>query len=437
MPFLLSALGSAGDVHPFIAIGQVLVARGHAVRLLASPVFEARIRLAGLGFTPLGTVADYEALLREPALWHARRGTKLVLEELLQRLPEALRVTVAAADDLDAQAGPGTRTVLVGSSLSWAVRLLQESSGRPAVSVHLAPSLLLSAQQPPVLPGLRGLARLPLAWRGPLLRFGEWALLDRWIAPRLNGLRAALGLPPVRRVVSTWMHSPGLVIGAWPEWFAPTPDDVLPQLRCSGFPLFHEPAASDGPPLPEPLQAFLAAGLAPVGVTPGSAMAHSRRFFSDALAGCAALGARAVLVTPYRDQLPATLPPWALHLPYAPFSTLLPQLAGLVHHGGIGTSAQALAAGLPQLVLPFAHDQFDNAARLQRLGVARTLSAHASVERWTTALRHLHPGQAVAGSSLRGTAATLAARMAADGPGAERIADLLEPLQAGSVPLTR
>ncbi len=54
---------------------------------------------------------------------------------------------------------------------------------------------------------------------------------------------------------------------------------------------------------------------------------------------------------------------------YVPFSKVLPRAAALVHHGGIGTTAQALAAGVPQLVVPFAHDQPDNAARVRRLGV--------------------------------------------------------------------
>ena len=61
------------------------------------------------------------------------------------------------------------------------------------------------------------------------------------------------------------------------------------------------------------------------------------------------------------------------HAVYAPFSAVLPRSAALVHHGGIGTAAQALAAGLPQLVMPMTFDQPDNAVRLARLGVARIL----------------------------------------------------------------
>ena len=153
-------------------------------------------------------------------------------------------------------------------------------------------------------------------------------------------------------------------------------------------------------------------------------MAHGAAFFAKAVDACASLGQRALLISPFRDQFPAILPAGAIHVPYAPFSALLARLSGLVHHGGIGTSAQALAAGIPQLVVPpFAHDQFDNAARLPRLGVAVTLDTTARVTDWRAAVRGLldAPGRAVA---LRCNAE----RMTVDGQAASRIASLLESL---------
>jgi UDP:flavonoid glycosyltransferase YjiC (YdhE family) len=65
-----------------------------------------------------------------------------------------------------------------------------------------------------------------------------------------------------------------------------------------------------------------------------------------------------------------------IHADYAPFSELLPHCAALVHHGGIGTTAQGLACGVPQVVMPMAHDQPDNAARLTRLGVGAAIAPH-------------------------------------------------------------
>ena len=411
MKFLMSALGSAGDVHPFIAIGIVLRTRGHDVRILASPPFEERIRRAGLAFAPLGTADDYERVLQRPELWQPRGGARLILDELLQRLPEGY----AATDRYAHESG----TVLVGSTLSWGVRLVQEMRGLPAATVHLSPVCLQSATQPAILPGVGDLSWMPAWALRALQRAGERLLLDRWIGPRLNAFRATLGLAPVRRIWSRWMHSPDLVIGAWPSWFAPPQADWPPATIVSGFPLFGE----QGTDLSPSLAAFLAAGPPPIGITPGSAMAHGEAFIARALAACAATGQRALLITPYRAQLPASLPDDVHVVDYAPFGALLPRLSALVHHGGIGTSAQALAAGVPQLVVPFAHDQFDNAARLQRLGASRTLRVADQTATWVDAVQ-----AAVGDPSMATAARAMRDRMAAEGSAAETIASRLEAL---------
>jgi rhamnosyltransferase subunit B len=411
MHFLVSALGSAGDVHPFIAIGQALQSRGHEVQIIALAPFEQRIARAGLAFTPLGTFDDYQRLVQQPALWHPLGGARLLIDDLLQRLPEAHALTASLV-----RAG---QTVLVGSSLSWGARLAQEQFGLPGATVHLAPFALQSATAPSVLPGGLDLSRLPAGLVRALYRSTERFVLDPRIAPPLNRLRSQLNLPPVQRVLSRWMHSPDLVIGAWPAWFAPPQADWPQPMIATGFPLFDEGGAS----LDAALLAFLDAGPAPIGITPGSAMAHGRRFFTRALDACLALGRRVVLVSPYREQLPQVLPAEVHHASWAPFSRLMPRLAALIHHGGIGTSAQALTAGIPQLVVPFAHDQFDNAARLERLGVAAVQNESASARGWATALRKL-----MADSEATLAAHRCAGLMAADDLPAQTIATALENL---------
>jgi rhamnosyltransferase subunit B len=414
MRFVISALGSAGDVHPFIAIGEALGARGHTVRILAAPPFEERIRRAGLDFAAMGTADEYERLLQRPELWDPRRGARLIVDELLNRLPEAYAATDACAEEGD---------VLVGSTLSWAMRLVQERRRLPGATVHLSPMCLQSATQPAALPGVGDLSWMP-AWALRALQATvERFVIDRWIGPRLNGLRAQLGLAPVRRIWSRWIHSPDLVIGAWPPWFAPPQADWPPNVITPGFPLFAEGGAA----LPAELTAFLDAGAPPVGITPGSAMAHGERFFARALAACVALGRRAVVITPYRAQLPAVLPSSVHAVAYAPFSALLPRLSALIHHGGIGTSAQALSAGIAQVVVPFAHDQFDNAARLARLGVSRTLGLSDDDSTWTKALRDAVETDAVRQARDRMTDSATTASLSA-----ERMALALERLGARS-----
>ena len=167
-----------------------------------------------------------------------------------------------------------------------------------------------------------------------------------------------------------WLHQADVTIGMFPPWFAPPQADWPAGLVCTGFPLYDNGEAH---PLPPELAAFLAAGEPPVGFTSGTANATSHAFFAASAAACALSGRRGLLITKFDAQLPAQLPPGVLHVPYAPFSQLLPRLAAFVHHGGIGTTSQALRAGVPQLLRPMAYDQFDNAHQVQRLGVGERL----------------------------------------------------------------
>lgn len=413
MHILMSCVGSAGDVHPFIAIGQVLARRGHTVELVTSPHFAARIEAAGLTCLPVGTEADFEQVLHHADLWNPRTCFPVLWQAIEKHLLEAHALLVSRAQ-------PG-RTVLVGSTLALHVRLAQETHQLPAAMVHLSPVCIWSAQAPAVLPGLFDLSGWPPALVQWIQTAVERGFIDRVVAPGLDRIRHDLGLPPVRRLLSQWIHSPQRVVCAWPDWFAPQQPDWPAQAVTTGFARW---AGAAGSPLDPSLQAFLDAGPAPIGYTPGSAMAQGRDFFAQALASSAALRQRALLITPYADQLPHPLPPHAHAVSYAPFDALLPRLAALVHHGGIGTTAQALAAGLPQAVLPYAHDQFDNAARLVQRGVALRLHARSSVRQWANTLHRLQHDPAIAAACRHH--ATL---MAHDADAAERIADQIEALQ--------
>jgi UDP:flavonoid glycosyltransferase YjiC (YdhE family) len=149
---------------------------------------------------------------------------------------------------------------------------------------------------------------------------------------------------------------------------APQPD-WPPRTVQTGFLFYDRHDGQDE--LPAEVEDFLAAGEPPLVFTLGSAAVLTPGdFFGASTAAAQQLGRRAVLVgaEPQED-----LPPSILAVPYAAYSRIFPRAAAIIHQGGIGTTGQALAAGRPMLVVPFSHDQPDNAARLVRLGVARTL----------------------------------------------------------------
>ncbi|KQQ45924.1 hypothetical protein ASF61_18930 [Duganella sp. Leaf126] len=409
MRILILAVGSAGDVYPFIVIGQALRARGFDVTLMATANFAQRVERAGLQFVSGLSQEELEAGIRDPDLWHPVRGFATIWKYMARHLGAAYQQQLALVRE--------TPTLIVASTLGLTGRLLQETHGVPLVTVHLAPSCLFSADDPAVRRGLHW----PRGWPGWAVR-GALALVDRLmvdpvVRPALNGLRARLGLAPVRRVMSRWIHSPQQVVCAWPAWFAAPQADWPPHAVCAGFPRM---PASTGE-LDPALLRFLDAGEAPVVITPGSAMAHGGDFIARALAAAAALAVRAVVVTPYREQLAPDLPASVHYAAYAPFDVLSRRAAAFVHHGGIGTSATVLAAGKPQLVVPFAFDQPDNAARLTRLGVAATVLPDAAPAVWRQQLARVLDDPAIAKAC-----ATFATVMAADRPAADRIAELIE-----------
>jgi UDP:flavonoid glycosyltransferase YjiC (YdhE family) len=132
-------------------------------------------------------------------------------------------------------------------------------------------------------------------------------------------------------------------------------------------------------------------------VTPGSANRQAAAFFRAAIGATERINRRALLVTGYREQLPGLLPVHTLHVTYAPFSMLFPRAAAVVHHGGIGTCAQAIAAGVPQVVMPIGFDQPDNASLASRLGVAETIApAQFTESRVAAALERLLSSKDVA-----------------------------------------
>ena len=372
MNILVVAIGSYGDVLPLVGLARELKKRGHPVTFLTNDHFAGLVQRAGLDFVALGTAAEYDAIANHPDLWHPQKGWQIIGSASVS---DGLR---KAYSILREQIIPGN-TVMVSSTLGFAVRLLQETHNIPTATVHLSPGVFHSAYQPPKMPGLPLPEWLPVSLKRMVWTFLNHTFIDPVVKPNLNRFRRELDLPPVSRIFHQWLHSPDLVLCLFPEWFAAPQPDWPSQTRVTGFPLFdnaHEPT------LPIGVQKFLEQGSPPLVFTPGSANKQGHQFFEEAIKACQRLGRRGILLTQYSGQLPSSLPNEVQHFPYVPLSQLLPHCATLIHHGGIGTCAQALQAGLPQLIQPLAFDQFDNAARVQRLGVGTMIprrSFHATL----------------------------------------------------------
>jgi rhamnosyltransferase subunit B len=395
----LVAIGTHGDVLPILALASALRARGHAVALAAPAPFGPLAERAGIRFHGLGSAADYERFTAEPDLWRPWRGVAPLFTYVSSLTEPTYRW-------LEAGWNPGTG-IVVASTLSLGARVAQERLGLPLATVHVMPFFMESRIDPPALPGLPLPRFLPP-------RFRHWVGLgaDKYVIgpaalPGLNAFRDGLGLRPVRRLRHWWNLAPRLIL-MFPDWFTPPQADWPEQAVQVGFPLVDR--FGDTASLDPALTAFLDAGAPPLVFTYGSAMRQARGFFETAIALCRRMGRRGVLLAPQADQVPDGLPPGIIHLPYAPLSRLLPRAAALIHHGGVGTVAQALAAGVPQLIVPVAFDHFDEAARVRRLGLGTTLSQRG----FTPARAERHLRRLLGSPSVARALAEAKARMQAE-----------------------
>jgi len=398
MKILILAAGSHGDVLPFIGLARELQQRGHEVQLFASAAFAAMAAEARVQFTEVMSTSEYQRLLADRDATDPRKGIVLLAKAVNKSQRRCLAL-------LDQAYEPG-RTLLIGSSLAWATRVLGELKGAPVATVHLAPAWFRSEHRSPAIGPLGH-----LAWAPAVVKRLFWRLMDRrhldplFTAP-LNAVRAEHGLPPVSRLFHRWIHEGALTLGLFPAWFAPPQPDWPADVQLLGFPLYDHGVDT---PLPAEVQRFLDAGAAP----------SSHAFFQESVDACRRSGRRGLLLTQDAAQLPAALPPGVAAFGYVPFKSLLPRLSALVHHGGIGTTSQALLAGVPQLVRPMGFDQFDNARRVMSLGVARQLlPSKYKAGRVARALEAL-----VDDDRIRARCAELARTLADERPGIATTAD--------------
>jgi UDP:flavonoid glycosyltransferase YjiC (YdhE family) len=365
--FLISAIGSYGDVHPMVGLAATLRQRGHEVKLMTNPYFADLVEEAGIDLLPLGTREQYLELSQHPDLWRPIRGSKLVLTQAAGGFLRPIYELIASHQK------PG-KTVLCAHALDLGSRVAAERLHAPLAAIDFAPGMIWSMYDSPRLKGALTAPWVP-HW---VKRLQFWASDALFVKPilgnNLNAFRSELGLAPVNRVFSRWLHRAELVLGMFPDWFGPPQPDWPPNVRLTGFPLWD--ARRETILSPE-VEEFLAAGDPPIAFSPGSANRAAQQFFVAAVDACQRLGRRGILLTKYAQQLPTKLPDYVRHFGFVPLSRLLPRTCALVHHGGIGSCAQGLAAGVPHLVRPMAFDQFDNSRRMVKLGVGEEISVRA------------------------------------------------------------
>jgi rhamnosyltransferase subunit B len=363
---VLATLGSYGDLFPYLTLGRALAARGHTPVIATSPSHEPIVTSAGLGFHPLRPDVNVSDRALMQSLMGQMRGSERVVKMVL----EMTRENYADLDDAVRGAD-----LLLTHPLTFAGPLIvkKRPSLRWASSV-LAPLSFFSAYDPPLMPAAPWASAL-LRRLGPRVARKANGAMKRitagWLAP-LHELARDQGVTLDGHPLFEGQHAPDLVLGLYsPVIGAPQPDFPA-QAIITGF-LFHDETPPGLEASAEQARAFAARGEPPIVVTLGSsAVLIDDGVFTETVA----MGRRTIaLVGPdpgaverYRGI------EHVLAVPYLPHHVVMPLASVIIHQGGVGTTGQALRAGKPAVIVPFSHDQPDNAARCARIGVAKVIS---------------------------------------------------------------
>ena len=362
---VLSTMGSLGDLHPKIALGLELKNRGHEVVINTWESYREKIDHLGLEFYPMRPDVDQSNRELLADLMHPVKGPEKVIRELVfPYLHQMYDDLMTACDGAD---------LMVTGELIYIARSVFEKTGIKWVSTSLAPLSMFSWADPNVYPQaewLELLRPLPSAFHSGLFAFMR-STISHWYKP-YRSFRRELGLSEDHDPMFTGKYSSLLHLAMFSKALAlPQPDWWQPTVQI-GF-CFYD-GQLDAGQMPEGLEEFLSRGEPPIVFTLGSAaVMDPRDFFDESAKAAMLLGRRAVLIYGNENDPPSGLTEEIGGFPYAPFSKVFPRSAAVVHQGGVGTTGQVLRAGVPALIMPYSHDQPDNAARCRRNGVARTI----------------------------------------------------------------
>jgi UDP:flavonoid glycosyltransferase YjiC (YdhE family) len=368
LKIVFATFGSLGDLHPYLPLAHEARARGHHSVVATGEVHRAKVEGEGLEFHPIRPEmpAEHEIAPFMARLMDGRRGTECVIRELMA---PAVRQQYA-----DLEVAARNADFLVSHPITYAAPLLAEKHRIPWAATALQPIVFASVHDPPVPPSNppgAAYLKLPAPAFQAIFRLVKGRMRG-WTAP-VEVFRRELGLPPGAHPIFEGQFSPALNLALFSRCLAAPQRDWPAKTLITGFPFYDR--AEPGIGMPAALERFLSAGPAPIVFTLGSsAVAVAGDFYRESLRAGELLGRRVVLLIGRKEwnALPE-LPEWAFACDYAPHGELFPRAAAIVHQGGVGTTGQGMRSGRPVLIVPFAHDQPDNAHRIRRRGCGLVL----------------------------------------------------------------
>lgn len=378
---LMVGFGSLGDINPLIALADRLK-ENRKVTFLANEYFRGHIEASGINYVPIGSIEDQLAaketgLISGETVEGRRKRYENVIGKSYKITYDYIAERVSAGEQL---------LVITHGNLSPAV-MACEAFNIPTVFTHYAPSQIMHNFEDIILcDSFYGdnewwsrNVKIPLQIMK--MKFG-FEVQDQFNAHRKN-----LGLPPVlshwenwlqkfkfkkNKIAQSSMRVP-LQIVMTPRWFCEPMDKSVENFEFAGFPFIEETIGEQE----ILIDAFIQANGKPIVFTPGTAVEDVQAFVNEIIPICRKLGSPGIFCSKHGkeafEQLQKVDDVQLLYIEHAKFSHLLPKSRCLIHHGGIGTIAQAIRAGIPQILRPRMYDQPANAVRVMMFGLGGSL----------------------------------------------------------------
>jgi UDP:flavonoid glycosyltransferase YjiC (YdhE family) len=414
---LIATFGSLGDLHPYLALAIELKRRGHRPLIATLDRYRAAVEAEGVEFAVMRPLESQFGSTQEVVrqIIHPRKGPEYLIRcVVMPFVRESYDDLYRLSEGAD---------LLISHPITVTMPLVAEKRGLPWVSTVLSPMSFFSAYDPSVIaaaPWLHHLQRISIGLYRGVFELAK-SISASWERP-LHQLRAEVGLPPVKKLAMfEGQFSPRLNLALFSSLFAGPQPDWPANTEICGF------ARYDGRPTPAgsaDLKNYLESGEPPIVFTLGSSVSMDPgEFFAKAREAATRLGRRAVLITGFLPSEHSDAVEHVKVFQYLPYSEVFPNASVIVHTGGIGTMAQALAAGRPMLVTPAAFDQPDNAHRAVRLGIARVVP----FQRVTSKTLMKHIVELFTDRQYHERAAGVGERLRCEN-GAGRASDLLEKI---------
>lgn len=337
MKVFIVVIGSDGDLNPMLAMGLELQNRGHDVTLMGGSWQSRLAQEFGLPYVSILSQEQFDRFVQ---------GVAHQKDAWLAFFKETVMPAVKPVYEFISKHYLPESTLLVGASHVLGLKLAHEKFNIPLLSTRLQPKLLNTFSPE-----------------------GQQFFND-FFGNKLNIIRRKIGLTPLESEFYSWMMASKHTISFYPSWFAPAEKGSV-NTAVAGFPFFSSQPGNTGDE-----QQYLLADKQekPLVFTYGTGNSHTKHFFEMAAHVCEQLGKPTIFLTKNVDQLPVPIPKNVIHISYIALEQLLPCAELIIHHGGIGTCAQALRAGIPQVVIPIGFDQLQNASCIDRLGVGKQIT---------------------------------------------------------------